>query len=250
MTASASSSPDAPGRSGLIGRLRATVGELGLGTALLYWTARVLDRSGGLAALHRYVIVLQPVPEAPLLKPHRGRSITVREVAADEECLAALPLTRDVLDYRFGQGATCYGAFQDGALIGCLWLALGPFDEDEVRCRYLREPEGAASWDFDVYIDPAHRAGFAFGRLWDTANARLRAAGARWSASRISAFNRGSLRSHRALGARPVGTATFLRLGPAQVMASSLKPRLHVCLTRAGAPRLRIPCGPQERDRA
>lgn len=228
---------------GMVSRLRGTWSELGP-AALAYWLGQGLARVGAWGALHRYCIVLQPVPEAPLLKPHRGRSIAVEPVAPDDPRLAALPLTPEVRAFRFAQGATCFLAVQDGVPVGCLWLALGPFDEDEVRCRYLREPAGAASWDFDVWVDPAHRSGFAFARLWDTANAALRARGVRYSASRINAFNAASLRSHAALGARPAGTATFLRLGPVQVMVSDLAPRLHLSLSRRRPPHLRIPVPP------
>lgn len=236
------SSPTAP-RPGLTGRLRATLDELGGPTAVLYWISRLLPRLRMGWRLCRYVLVLQPVPDRPLLKPHRGRSIAVERLERDDPRLADLPLTPDVLDYRFGMDALCLGAVKDGRVIGCLWLCLGPYDEDEVHCRYLREPEGAASWDFDVYVHPDHRAGFAFGRLWDAANALLRERGASWSASRISAFNMASLKSHAALGARPVGRATFLRIGPRlQVMVSDLSPRLHVSWRPDRPPHLVIPC--------
>ncbi|EKV32746.1 hypothetical protein C882_1584 [Caenispirillum salinarum AK4] len=230
---------------GLTARLRATVAELGGPNAVLYWISRALGRAGGIARLHRYVIVLQPVPERPLLKPHRGRSIAVEPLSRDDPRLFDLPLTRAVMDYRFDQGALCLGAVKDGRVIGCLWLCLGPFDEDEVRCRYVREPEGAASWDFDVYVHPDHRTGFAFGRLWDAANGLLRERGARFSASRISAFNAASLKSHAALGAAAVGRATFLRLGPRlQVMVSDLAPRVNISWRDDRPPRLLIPCPP------
>lgn len=232
---------------GLFGRLRATVAELGGPNALLYWISRALARAGGAVRLHRYVFVLQPVPDGPLLKPHRGRTITIEPLTRDDPRLFELPLTRDVMDYRFDQGAACLAAMKDGRVIGCLWLCLGPYDEDEVRCRYVRQPEGVASWDFDVYVHPDHRAGFAFGRLWDAANALLRERGVRYSASRISAFNSASLRSHAALGARPVGRATFLRIGSRlQVMVSDLTPRLNVSWRADRPPRLIIPCPERE----
>lgn len=157
-----------------------------------------------------------------------------------------------MLDYRFRQGAVCLGAVLDGRVIGCLWLCLGAYDEDEVRCRYVRVPEGVASWDFDVYVHPDHRTGFAFGRLWDAANALLRENGARWSASRISAFNTASLKSHAALGARPVGRATFLRMGTRlQVMVSDLSPRVNISWRADRPPSLVIPCPePEEPEEA
>lgn len=243
--AGASETVSAP--QGLAARLRATVTELGGPTAVLYWISWGLARMGGPFRLRRYLLVLQPVPDAPLLKPHRGRAITVERLLPDDPRLADLPLSRTVLDHRFGQGAHCLGAIKDGRAIGCLWLCLGPFDEDEVRCRYVCAPEGSASWDLAVYVHPDHRAGFAFGRLWDAANAVLRERGIRYSASRISAFNTASLKSHAALGARPVGRATFLRLGPRlQVMVSDLRPRVNISWRADRPPRLVIPCPEQE----
>src|SRR3546814_8400271 len=100
------------------------------------------------------------------------------------------------LAYRAAQGAVCLGAFKNDAIIGCLWLCLSSYVEDEVRCRYQPAPAGEASWDFDVYVVPAQRSGPAFGRLRDEANAFLRQQGVACSWSRISAFNPASLASH------------------------------------------------------
>lgn len=226
MTAAVSPRPN------LAQRLRATLDELGGGNAALYWANTAARRLRLPVGVRRYLFVLQPVPEAPLLKPHRGRAIEVRVVEPEEPALLDLPLTQPVLDYRFGQGAVCFGAFKDGAIVGCVWLVLGPYDEDEVRCRFVRAPAALASWDFDVWVHPDHRSGFAFARLWDTANAYLRARGVRWSASRISAFNAGSLRSHGSLGARVLGSATYVSLGPLQLMTSTFRPRLSLTLRR------------------
>lgn len=207
----------------------------------------VLDRAvrklGGSACLYRYVLVAQPVRQTPLLGPRRGRSIEVRQVDPDDPALGAMPLSPEVLRFRFGQGAVCFGAFQDGAMIGCLWLCLGPYEEDEVRCRFTPLPAGRASWDFDVYVLPELRTGLAFARLWDAANKHLRERGVAWSFSRISAFNPLSLASHARLGAQRVGTATYLRVGRWQVMTSSLPPRFHVSTGPQAVPRisLRVP---------
>ncbi|GAA0596834.1 hypothetical protein [Caenispirillum bisanense] len=240
MTAAAS----AP-RPSLRRRLWATVEELGGGTAVLYWLHRAFLRLRLPLSLKRYLFVLQPVPAAPLLKPHRGRAIVVRPVAAGEPCLLDLPLTQAVLDFRFGQGAICFGAFIDDRIVGCLWLVLGPYDEDDVRCRFVRRPAALASWDFDVWVHPDHRSGFTFGRLWDTANAFLRERGVAWSASRISAFNVASLRSHAALGARVVGSATYLSAGRLQLMLSGFRPFLDLSLRRRPALVIPVPDAPQ-----
>lgn len=210
------------------GKLKGLVRELGLGGALCYALYLLGGRSGGLVALHSYLFVAQPVADQPLLPARRGRSIEVRQLDPRDPALLSLPLDRAVLAYRAGQGAICFGAFKDGGIIGCLWLCLGPYEEDEVRCRYRPLPPGKASWDFDVYLVPEHRSGLGFARLWDEANAFLRQRGVLISWSRISAFNPSSLASHRRLGARVAGRATFLRLGPCEVMLATLPPHRHL----------------------
>lgn len=217
-------------------KARANIAELGLASGTLYSINRLVQRLTGRECLYRYIVVAQPVPDHALLGPRRGRSITVRQVAAGDPALAAMPLSADVLRCRFAQGAVCFGAFQDGEMIGCLWLCLGPYSEDEVRCEFV--PADDASWDFDVYIAPERRSGFAFARLWDEANTYLRQHNAGWSFSRISAFNPRSLASHGRMGARPIGTVTYLRFGSWQLLVSTLAPYVHLSTKRGGAPRL------------
>lgn len=214
--------------------------ELGLSGTLCYALQRAGAKSGGLLAVHRYHLVAQPVAAAPLLPARRGRSIAVRRLDPCDPALLALPLDESVLAYRAAQGALCFGAFKQDEIIGCLWLCLSGYDEDEVRCRYQPAPAGKASWDFDVYLAPAHRSGLGFARLWDEANAFLRQRGVAFSWSRISAFNPASLTSHARLGARVAGQATFLRLGPCQLMIASLPPRWHLSFRKNSRPSLSL----------
>lgn len=216
------------------------VRELGPSGALCYLLQRVGAATGGLLAVHRYLLVAQPVPSEPLLPARRGRSIVVHKLDPQDPQLLALPLDAAVLAYRAGQGAVCFAAFLDEAIIGCLWLCLDSYDEDEVRCRYVPCPAGEAAWDFDVYLLPQHRNGLGFARLWDEANGFLRQHGVAFSWSRISAFNPVSLTSHARLGARVVGRATFLRLGPCQLMAASLPPRWHLSFRRTNRPSITL----------
>lgn len=191
-------------------------------------------------SLHRYLFVAQPVPEQAVLPPRRGRSITVRRVDAEDPVLLSLPLDRAVLSYRAGQEAICFGAFKNDEIIGCLWLCLSSYEEDEVRCRYLPLPPRKASWDFDVYVKPEHRSGLGFARLWDEAHAFLRDRGVVCSWSRISAFNPGSLSSHARLGAEVVGRATFFRFGSCQLMVASMPPYRHLSLRRKDVPSISL----------
>jgi len=224
----------------LLDKARGLVQELGPSGALCYLLHRVGARTGGLLAVHRYLLVAQPVLPEPLLLGRRGRSIDVRQLDPQDPRLLALPLDATVLGYRASQGAVCFAAFKEEAIIGCLWLCLSTYDEDEVRCRYRPWPSGEASWDFDVYLLPEHRSGLGFVRLWDEANAFLRQRGIAFSWSRISAFNPLSLTSHARLGARVAGRATFLRLGPCQFMVASLPPRWHLSFRRMDRPSITL----------
>jgi hypothetical protein len=218
-------------------KLRSVFNEFGP-KGLLYLLTRALE--GSPAGLHCYHLVAQPVPQAPLLPAGRGRSIEVRRLGRSDPALLCLPLTQSVLDRRFGQDAICLGAFKDGAVIGCLWLCIGPYQEDEVRCRFIPQPKGRAAWDFDVYLHPDHRLGLGFPRLWDEANRLLRERGVAWSMSRISTLNLKSLAAHRRLGARHLGMATFLCLGRVQLMVSSLAPYVHLSTGPGTAPSLSL----------
>jgi hypothetical protein len=116
----------------------------------------------------------------------------------------------------------------------------GAYEEDDVRCLFVLEPAGEASWDFDVFVDPTARLGFAFLRLWDEANRLLSSEGVKWSISRISAFNVGSLASHRRLGLRRIASAVFVCVGPVQLMFATCRPYVHLALGAASRPVMRL----------
>jgi hypothetical protein len=224
----------------LVVKLKKLLQELGLVGTLCYVFYRLCAMSGGRASLYRYLFVAQPIPRVPLMPARRGRSIAIRQVPPTDPVLLSLPLDEKVLSYRAGQGAICFGAFKEGKIIGCLWLCLSSYEEDEVRCRYSLEPATASSWDFDVYLKPEYRSGLGFARLWDEANDFLRCRGVTFSWSRISAFNLGSMASHARLGAKVVGSATFLRAGICQLMIASLPPYIHVSWRRENVPSIRL----------
>lgn len=220
----------------LIDRIARNVRELGWKDAFFYMLCRILAVFRW--RLFRYALVAQPVPEKPLLDPRRGASLTVREVAADDPAMKAMPLSPEVVAYRRQQGAHCLGLFHGEQMIGCLWFCLGPYDEDEVRCRFTPSPPERTAWDFDVYLHPKYRGGFGFLRLWDAGNAFLRERGRQWSCSRISAFNRSSILAHERMGARRLATATFLLFGTFQIMFASLSPYVRFSFRSGDLPTL------------
>jgi hypothetical protein len=220
--------------------MRADIRTLGLGNWMLYAVDRACRRAGIDAAVTRYILVAQPVPDKALLPARRGAAIAVRELAIDDPALAVMPVDRAELENRARIGAVGFGAFQDGRLIGYLWLVVGPYDEAEVRLRFVPVPEGHTSWDFDVYLHPEHRVGFGFAKLWETANAHLRARGVAWTISRISAFNALSLASHRRLGAVRCGSVTTFRAGRFYLYVSESPPWLRASAGRGAWPEFRI----------
>ncbi len=222
-----------------IEKFKGLLEELGTKSAILFILWRALHTVSTSNKLIHYHLVAQPVAD-PRLPAHRGASIEIQRVASREERLHALDLEDEVLAYREAQDAVCFAAFKEGRIIGCLWFCPGPYEEDEVRCSYVPLPADKAVWDFGVYILPDYRSSLAFARLWDVANAYLREQGVIWSLSRILAYNAQSLRSHRALGARTLGTVTFLVLGSVQMMFCSMAPRFHLSLSQANRPQILV----------
>ncbi|NEX64135.1 hypothetical protein [Noviherbaspirillum galbum] len=219
---------------------RETVAQLGAGNAFLYAMDRVLSAaSGGRIRIVKYYVVAQPVSGDALLPPGRGRKLTVRPVLPGDDLARAFPRPPAVIDSRYRQGAHCLAAYKDGEFVGFHWHVHRQYEEDEVRAIFgMKSP--AAVWDFDVHIEPGHRLGIAFLRLWEEANGLLAGQGVHWSCSRISAYNADSLRSHGRLSATRLGMAVFLRIGPWQAMMSNMRPRLHVSLQAASRPVFQI----------
>ena len=224
----------------MINALRNAVKELGPVNGLAYAIDRALVRLGTGARLHRYYFVAQPIPKAQ--SPHvRPRSkLDIRELKPGDPAFSVMPLTPEVLEFRFAQQAMCLGAFKGEALVGYLWLCFAPYREDEVQAVFEPQPSDKTVWDFDMYVFPEHRLGRAFIRIWEGANALLRERGIVWTVSRIGSYNRMSIASHARLGARVLGSAFFLRRNSAQLMIGTIPPYVHVSLFGRSRPRLRL----------
>jgi hypothetical protein len=209
-------------------RLKQLAFEMGWLDGLLYLLDRVLGIvSGRRARIQKNYLVAQPVFTGRRLPSNRGTSIEIRRVAPLDPIIGEFPRPARAAPYRFNQNAICLAALHAGRFIGFIWFTIGPYQEDEFRCRFVPLPDGQSAWDFDLYVDPAHRNGIAFLKLWDEANALLASRRVRWTLSRISAFNRGSMISHTKMGARRVGVVTTLSIGSWQIAASTVPPYLH-----------------------
>lgn len=220
---------------GLARKLSTTTAALGWRDTLLFALSRTLGRLfGARVRLIKYRFVVQPVSAPPAArrvdpKGRRSGSFALDEAGPDSPLFAQIERPPEVIARRFAQGARCLAATVDeDRLAGFLWYVLGPYDEDEVRARFVPGPAGKVAWDFDVSILPRYRMGRLFSYLWERASSDLAEQGVGHSISRISAFNPASIASHRRLGARDVGTASFLCIGRVQLMWASSMPRFHV----------------------
>lgn len=225
----------------LINKIKRGIAELGWINFIFYSADRLLVAlSGGRCRIFHYLLVAQPVADEPLLPPHRGANIAVREIHPGDPIIPNTPRTQEMIQDRFQQGSRCFVATRNGEFTGYIWLSYDSHHEDEVRARYRLPGNGKTVWDFDVYVVPAQRLGFTFLRLWDAVYEQLRSQQVQWLISRIGASNLASLSAHKRLGATPIGKATFIVLGPAQIMFSSCPPYAHFSLAQS-APTLLIP---------
>lgn len=211
-------------------KFRESAGALGMRNASLYAGSRVLGALfGSRVRIVKYYFMAQPVVGPGQAPPGTTGSFAV--TWADARCPLFSQVARPAatIAARFAQGARCLVAVAHGAqLAGFLWFVIGPYEEDEVRARFVPKPDGEAAWDFDVTIMPQYRMGRLFSYLWRRASAELAACGVKQTVSRISAFNATSLASHRRLGARMVGEAIFICVGRCQLMKASSAPHWHL----------------------
>lgn len=215
-------------RQSFYNRCKRTVAELGAADALWYSLHRLFASLSPRCSLYKYYFVAQPVPPGPLLPAHRGRAVNVRPVEPGDEVLRHFPPPPAVIRARYGQGALCLAAFREQKLLGYAWVIHGPYEEDEVRSRFVPLPAGGSAWDFDVYLDPSERLTPAFARLWDEINAHFRRRGVTWTMSRISAFNPASIAAHRRLGGHIVGRALYVVFGRWQLTLATVRPYIHL----------------------
>jgi hypothetical protein len=97
-------------------------------------------------------------------------------------------------------------------------------------------PPANNAWDFGVHVEPEFRMTRAFMTLWNEGARRMTERGLENSLSRISSYNPNSKLSHARMGAREIGRATFLNIGPLQICWSSVPPHFDFSLSRKKKP--------------
>jgi hypothetical protein len=180
---------------------------LGLAGLASYATARLAARAG-LWGYHRYALIAVPFARMPEMP----RGFSVRALSFDELGAYEIDASRVIQQGRYDQGMTCLAAFNArDLLIGVIWLGLESFVEDEVQVRFTLPAD--AAWDTGLWIKPQFRLGRGFSALWAGAARWLASHQRTWSMSRIADYHLASLLSHRRMGAKMIGHATFIRFG-------------------------------------
>ena len=194
----------------------------------MYRLHRVLQRlSGGRAGLQIYLFCAQPTVRSALADMRDDPRTAIVPVPPGSPLTGRFPRPAHVIARRYADGAVCRAVVVKDQFAGYLWLIEDAYVEDEVRCRYLLPAQPRSVWDFDVYIEPAYRAGRTMARLWKATTQDLRDAGVAWSFSRISLYNPASIQSHERLGALQVGSAAFLFVGALQIACFTSPPYVH-----------------------
>jgi len=224
----------------ILPKLRQTLATMGRVDGALYVLSRLLEVAfGRRVRIVKYYFVAQPVVQA-VPSPSRS-SFDVDWAEAGSPLFQQIARPSSILASRYRQGARCLAATVGGSeLAGFLWFVVGPYDEDEVRVRFVPAPEECTAWDFDVTIMPRYRMGRLFATLWQRGAKEMAACGVTHTVSRISAFNPMSLASHRRLGARVVGQALFLCIGEWQAMRASGRKGWYLSWRESQRPSLRI----------
>ena len=213
---------------GVFGKFHDTAVAIGLWNAVLFAASRVLSvLFRGRVRLYKYYITVQPVPEPAAQRAARSGAFEIEWAHPGCPLFAQVERPPAVIAARFAQGARCIVASRQERLAGFLWFVVGPYEEDEVRARFVPGPAGSAAWDFDVLVLPEYRMGRLFSYMWNRAAAEMWALGVRNTLSRVSAFNAASVASHRRLGARIVASALFVCLGRWQLMRATVAPHWH-----------------------
>jgi hypothetical protein len=203
--------------------------EFGLFAGLLYAIDRRFQRVSSSLRLYVYDLMVQPIPDNPLLPTRLTKHLEVREIKRDDPEINLIPAERpEIIEFRFEQGGICLGAFQGGEFLGCIWFCFGVYEEDEVRCTFVLAPAEEAVFDFGLYLFPKHRMGLGFIGIWNGANKFLRRRGIKYSFSRVSRFNLASGRAHEHLGWKRVARAVFLQAWHLEFMVATIFPYVNM----------------------
>lgn len=209
-----------------IQRLRNDIRQMGLSGWSVHAVSTLVSRlSFGRVRILALRFYVQPVPQDRLLPPRPASDpIHVARVGREAFPAEAFDRPTEAIRDRFDDGSLCIAASKDGSLLGFMWLQGGVLRERLVRCRMHALPADRVAWDFDFHIEPKHRLGRLFARLWDCAFENLRERGIEATVSWIRFENRSSEHAHLRLGARRMGWAVFVTVFEHEFLLSSMRP--------------------------
>lgn len=231
----------------MLSRLTSPFREFGFFAGLLYAIDRILCRISASLRLQFFELMVQPIPERPLLPPGFAKQFEWREIRRGDAEIDLMPARADIKELRFQQNALCLGAWQKGRFAGYIWFCFGQYEEDEARCTFVLTPRESSVFDFDLYLFPEHRMGLGFMAIWNGANEFLRNRGVRHTFSRLTRYNVASRRAHQHLGWKRIASAFFLQAWGAELMVATIFPYVHLSLAESSRARLRLSAGAPER---
>jgi hypothetical protein len=226
----------------MLAKFKQTYRELGAADTVLYMLDKGLIKlSFNRLLIHKYYITRQPVSASASVPTTKALDIEIKQLASDDPVLATMDRPAATLQQRYLHGGHCFAAFKKGQFAGNLWLNFDQYQEDEVRCRYILQPNGHAAWDYDVFVMPKFRFSYVFAKLWDSANQLMTSRNIHYVYSRINYYNIGSLQSHKRLGSTVFGTVYFINIGSVQLMFSRhFRPFFKLSTNQAEFPALYI----------
>ncbi len=221
-------------------RIVSPIGEFGAILGSIYVVGRVLARISSHLSILIYELVVQPIPQTPILPQRLARNLTARELQPGDPDLGVVLAPSRVQQMRFAQRAICLATYSKSDIIGYIWLCFGSYEEDEARCTFVVSPSETAVFDFDLVVLPQYRMGLGFAGLWHCTSEYLSRRGIRCTFSRITRFNVASRRAHAHLGCKKVGDLVVLKLWSVEILVSTVAPYFHVSVGKKGRARVRL----------
>src|SRR5271169_4005455 len=114
----------------MLAKLTSPFQEFGFFAGLLYAVDRLLQGVSPNLRLYFYELVVQPIPEAPLLPENLSKALEIREIRTSDPEIALMPARPDIKESRFRQNAICLGAFRKSVFIGHIWFCFHAYEED------------------------------------------------------------------------------------------------------------------------
>lgn len=208
---------------------------MGKVNAILYIFSRLLCRVSQGISLNRYYIFAFPAKEKGgenfrFCAPYTFRLIT-NSVELEQDRLSQYEIRN-----RLDAGDKCFACFKNNILVAYLWINRSGYKEINDKSFFELDDDGLV-WDYDIFVLPEFRSGFAFGCIWNEYIKYLKKQDVKYSLSRVSVFNYQSIRSHKSLGAEVLFSVAYLRVYRCQISLSTVFPYVYISVGHGMMPR-------------